>query len=108
VRSIQAGTLLFVAILGASCGNAPLKRGGVARPGVLSHAQVESLVAGTPATQVIHEFGPPASQMKEDGRVLALAYEAENAQGEAEELRIALDPELRVAKWTLAPRKPAK
>ena len=114
MRSIQAGTLLFLAILVPACGISPVKKGGVDRPGVLSHAQVESLVAGKPATEVIHEFGPPGSQLKEDGqlkeegRVLALAYRAENAQGDEQELRIGLDRELRVVKWTLAPRESAK
>ena len=92
----------------ASCGVTPIKKGGVDRPGVLSYGQVQSLVVGKPGTAVIHEFGPPAHQLKKEGRVLALAYQAENAKGEAQELRIALDAELRVAKWTLAPREPAK
>ena len=107
MRSIQAGTLLFLAISIPACGVTPVKKGGVDRPGVLSHAQVESLVVGKPATEVIHEFGPPANQLKKEGRVLALAYRAEDAQGEDQELRIALDPELRVVRWTLASRESA-
>ena len=108
MRSIQAGTLLFLPIFISACGVTPIKKGGVAGDGGLSYAQVQSLTVGTPAKDVIREFGPPAHQLKKEGRVLALAYAAEDAKGKEQELRIALDDELRVVKGTLAPRKPAR
>jgi len=105
VRSIQASTLLFGILLIGACGITPMKRGGTNNPGVLSYAQFKTLEVGKPAKELIHEFGPPAHQMKNEGRVVAIAYRAENGKGEEEELRIALDDKARVAKWTLAPRK---
>ena len=106
MRSIQASTLLlFSVVLAAACGVTPMKRGGTNNPGVLSSAQVATLAAGTPAKELVTQFGPPVHQLKIDGRVVALAYRAENANGEEEELRIALDEEMRVVKWTLAPRQ---
>jgi len=107
MRSIQVSTLLLVLPLGAAC-SAHVTKGGKDVPGVLSYAQVQSLKVSTPAAEVVRVFGPPTSRLKKDDRTLALGYSAENAAGAVGELRIALDEEGRVERWTLAPRKPAE
>ena len=104
MRSIQVSTLLSAVLLGAAC-SAHVTKGGKNVPGVLSYAQVQSLKVSTPAAEVVRVFGPPTSRLKQDDRTLALAYRAENGAGAVGELRIALDDEGRVERWTLAPRE---
>ncbi len=104
MRSIQASTLLLAVLLASSC-SAHVTKGGKDVPGVLSYAQVQSLKVSTPAAEVVRVFGPPTSRLKQDDRTLALGYSAENAAGAVGELRIALDEEGRVERWTLAPRQ---
>ena len=104
MRSIQAGPLLLAAIA-LACGNAPIHKGGTNRPGVLSYAQVQTLKVGTPVQEILRDFGPPHDKLESRGKLGAIGYRAEDATGEAGELRIALDAEGRVTKWTLAPGK---
>ena len=85
-----------------------MKRGGTNNPGVLSYAQVKSLRVGQPLKELVHEFGAPANKLEKEGQVVAVAYRAENALGKEGELRIALDEDLRVLKWTLAARTKKK
>ncbi|MHC4955360.1 MAG: hypothetical protein ACYTGZ_16020 [Planctomycetota bacterium] len=107
MRSIQSATLFFAAMtafLHVACGNSPIKRGGRDVPGVLSFAQVNSLEQGKPLSEVVRELGPPGDRMTKEGRVVALAYRAENGQGAVGELRIGFDSEQKIVRWTLSGR----
>ena len=87
-------TLLLAACSGLSGGN----------HASLSHAQVQSLQKNMPLAEVERQFGPPHDRKTVDDKIRAIAYSAENARGEVEELRIAFDEEGHVVRWTLSPR----
>ncbi|MEM9406769.1 MAG: hypothetical protein AAGA81_12095 [Acidobacteriota bacterium] len=101
MRSIPIATLLLV----AACGSDSFVRGGRGGEGVLSFAQVQSIERGMSLAELEKRFGPPVSKLEGEGRVAAVAYRAENAQGGVEELRIAVDADGLVERWTLAERK---
>ncbi|MHC4939414.1 MAG: outer membrane protein assembly factor BamE domain-containing protein [Planctomycetota bacterium] len=94
MRSIPLTTLIL-----AAC-SLPKIGGGDA----LSYAQVQSLREGMSIEEVVRQLGKPIDTKKVDGKTRALAYRAENARGEVEELRIAFDDN-GLVRWTLAPRK---
>ena len=71
---------------------------------MLNYAQVHALREGMTPDEVVRQFGPPASRRTFEDGSLALAYRAENAAGEVEELRIAF-AEKGLSRWTLASRK---
>jgi len=71
---------------------------------VLNYAQVRTLREGMAPDEVVRQFGLPESRRTFDDGSVALAYPAENAAGEVEELRIAFAKK-GLTRWTLAPRK---
>ena len=94
MRSIPLTTLIL-----AACSSIGGNRGDA-----LSYAQVQSLRPGMEMKEVLRQFGTPIDSKKVEGKTRAIAYRAENARGEVQELRIGFDDK-GVARWTLAARE---
>ena len=69
--------------------------------GVLSYAQVQSIRPGQTVPELVDQFGEPRDTLEKDGAVRGLTYKAEDPTGKVRELRIGLNDEGRVVRWTL-------
>lgn len=69
--------------------------------GALSYAQYQSLEKGMRAETVLAAFGRPAGRVEREGRVEALTYRCEDAQGRVQALRLEFDEGGVLVRWSL-------
>jgi hypothetical protein len=69
--------------------------------GALSYAQFQSLEKGMSADTVLETFGRAMGRVGKEGRIAALTYRCEDAQGEVRELRLEFDAGGILERWSL-------